>query len=581
MDAVVAGIGDQFALHLGQLRGRVRELGQLRHAAVQIAQAQVGRVGAAFAIGDQLAARVVQNADDAFIFALGRAPDAFRLAGLQIQGVEEGIFALARRAVALDEDLGAVGGETDGRTTARVRLDDHRARIIVAVLIVAIDQDAARAGVRRIDQGAGLVASVEPAAVDDGRIVAAPLHAGIALFQVHQGARAVVEGRRQHEDAVAHLGGVARIAAVLGLDPDQGGVSVGAPLGRTRAGGHGVERRGHVVAQRQVGDAVNLTSVQISDDHVRREQAGRHDVAVRLLHPRLQDETPVGRHRGVQEDAGLAQGPRATVQRHDGQLAGEIVVEQGFVAGVGQQVLIGPHRGGSTAGLGHGRTRGRACHVGRGAATGGHGLNQQTRGVGQPAVAGPGGGVDGRSRQTARLSRGHVSGPQLQPVRRVQQEGHGRTVRGPADTGEARVGRQTSHDAGRAALDGLEAEARQPGHAAVGRAIVRRIDAVSGQTQHGLRQLGDAGQVGAVLQQQGLAIRAQAGGRVGLGIEDLRNRLRRLLIGRRGRRLGGGGHGQGGHGGQQDQGRQGLLQQLTTHDDLPRRGARKRRAPMV
>ncbi|MND99054.1 hypothetical protein D3C80_914300 [compost metagenome] len=570
LDPVVAGIGDELALHVGQLRGRVGELSQLRHAAVEVAQAQIGRIGAALAIGDQLAPRVVHNTDDGFILALSRAPDTFRRAGLQVQGVEEGIFALTRRAVALDENLGAVGGEADDRTPARIGFEDHRAGIIVAVLIVAIDQDAARAGVRRIDQGAGLVAGVEPAAVDDGGVVAAPLHAGIAFLQVHQGARTVVERRGQHEDAVAHLGGVARIAAVLGFDPDQGGVGVGAPLGRARAGGHGVERRRHVVAQRQVGHAVRLTPVQVGDDDIRREQAGGHDVGIGFLDPRLQDVTAIRRHRGVQEDARLADSACAAVQRHHGQLTGEIVLVQSLVARVGQQVLIGAHRGRTAASFFHGRPHRRTGHVGGGATTGGHGLHQQTRGVGQPAVTRSGDGVDARSRQTARLGRSHVGGPQLQTGRGVQQEGHRLAIRRPADAGQAGVCRQTGDGTGGSALDGLEAEACQPGHTAVGRAVVLRIEAVPGQTQHGLGQFGDARQAGTVLQQKGPTVRTQACERVGLGVQNLRDRLRRLLIGGRcADSLSRGGLRQGRHGGQNDKRRQGGSQDRVAHGFFP------------
>ncbi|MNQ91934.1 hypothetical protein D3C85_1073350 [compost metagenome] len=316
---------------------------------------------------------------------------------------------------------------------------------------------------------------------------------------------------------------------------------------------------------------MNLTPVQIGDDHVRREQAGGHHIGIGLLDPRLQDEPAVRRHRGVQEDARLAQGPRPAVQRHHGQLTGEIVIKQGLVARIGQQVLIGAHRRRTAAGLGHGRTRGRTRHVGRGAATGGNRLNQQTRSVRQPAIARTRRSVDARPGQAARLSRSHIGGPQLQPVRRVQQEGHGLAVRAPADIGQSRIGGQTRDHARRAALDGLEAEAGQPGHAAVGRAVVLRVDAVSGQTQHGLGQFGDARQAGAVLQQQGLAVGAEAGRRVGLGIEDLRDRLRRLLIGRHpGDGLGRGGLGQCGHGGQNDKRGQGGSQDRVAHGSFPK-----------
>ncbi len=403
---------------------------------------------------------------------------------------------------------------------------------------------------------------VEPAAVDDGGVVPAPGRPGVAFLQVGQGLHPVVEGRAQHEDAVAHLGGVARVAAVLSLGPDQGGVGVGPPLDRARPRRHGVERRRHVVAQRQVGHAVHLAPVHVGDDDVRGEQAGRHDVGIGLLHPRLQDVAPVRRGRDAQDDARLAHRARAAVQRHHGRLAGEVVVEQGLVAHVGQQILISPHRGGAAARLGDDRAFRRMIDVGRQAAPGRNRQDQQARGVRQPGEARTRRRIDHRPVQLARLGLGDIGGPKLQPVGRIDQEGHSLAVRRPADIRQARIGGQARHRARRPAVDRLEAEPRQPGDAAVGRAVVLGIDAIARQPQHRLGQFGDGRQVGAVGQQQGLAVGADADARIGLGVQNLSDRRRRLVIGRRGvlgdrcdrqcQGWNGGGEHQGGQGGPQE-----------------------------
>ncbi len=160
----------------------------------------------------------------------------------------------------------------------------------------------------------------------------------------------------------------------------------------------------------------------------------------------------------------------------------------------------------------------------------------QAGAVRQPGKARARSGVDPRIRQPPRLARGGVGDPQLQPVRLPHQEGDMIPRRRPGRRRQPRAPRQG--DATRlTAGDGLEAEAGQPADAAVGRAVVARIDAVAGQLQHRLGQLRYRRQVRPIEQRQPFAVGTEAGRRRGIGVENGVDRRRRVLIGRR--RLGG------------------------------------------
>ena len=546
------------------MRSRIRKGGQGRRLGVQIANEEVGRIIAGLAPRHQPPAILVEDADHALIDPVRRGPDALGRARGQVHGRQEGILPCPRRPGPGHQHPRAVGGEPHDREAAGVDLGHREARVVVAVLIVPLQQGAALTGVGWIDQIAGLAPVVELPADHQRRIGVAPDHAAVAVLQIDQRRRRGVERRGEGEDPVTHLGGRARIAAVLGLDPDQGRGRIGPPLGRTRPRRDGVERGRNVVAQRQVGDPVHDHALQVRHHDVGREQGRRDHIAVGVLHRGLQDVAPVRRNARAQIDRRHPEGPCPAFQRHQRQLRGEIVFEQGLVARVGQQVLIRPRRRGAAEALLDDGPRGRSTDVGRGASALRRHPHHQTRTVRQPVKGPATRGVDPGVGQFARAAAGHIHGPQLQPGRRIHQQSQRAAVGRPARRDEARIGRQADRPGG-AARYGLEAEAGQPAHPAVGLTVVARIDPVSGQPQHRLGQFGDRWQVGAVVQGQGRPVRRQAGRRCRFGVENVRDRGRRLLIGpaflRQGRPR---------QHSQQDKGGHGPAEQTMTHDQFPK-----------
>ena len=243
----------------------------------------------------------------------------------------------------------------------------------------------------------------------------------------------------------------------------------------------------------------------------------------------MQDVLAVRRHGCIQIDLRRPDRPCTAVQRNQRQLRREIMVEQGLVAGVKQQVLIGPHRGDPPGRLLDIGPRGRRRHVRRRTASRRHRLDQQARTVGQPLITRPARHIDHRIGQLARPRRGHVHHPQLQPRRPVQHEGQRLGVRREPRCREPRAVGQ-GHDARLPAVHRLQAQPRQPRHPAFGRAVVPRIDPRPRQPQHRLGQGLDAGQVGPIHQHQRPPIRAQHRRRRRLGVQDVRDRRRRLLI---------------------------------------------------
>ena len=430
-------IGDQLAGDIGQLRRGVRKGRQGRAAAVrQVAQLDIGRLGEGLAAGHQAGALVVQNADKGLILTRGRAPQLGLLAGPKVHGREEGIGAFPRRPLPRHQDGRAIVRELDHGTATTIVLHHRETGIIVAILIVAIDQLAPLARVGRINDKPHLVAGVEPAGVDEGDILAAPLDASITLRQVDQGGRRTAEGCAQHQHPVSCGDLIGGITPVQRLHPDQGSVGIGPPLDRARAGRHGIERRWHIVPQRQVSDPMNRLTVQVRDHHISGEQARGHDIAVGSLGHGLQDEAPVRRQGGIQDHAGLADPLCRAVQRHQHQLAGEIVVEQGLIARAGQQVLVGADRRRASHAFLDDRAGRRTGHVGGGAAALQDGPDQKPGAVRQPVDTRAGGRIDHRGGQASRLAAFDIHDPQGQALGLIHQEGDAVPVRRPAGRGE-------------------------------------------------------------------------------------------------------------------------------------------------
>ena len=76
-----------------------------------------------------------------------------------------------------------------------------------------------------------------------------------------------------------------------------------------------------------------------------------YGVGVGSLQAGEQQVLAVRRETGPGVDGRVRVRLRSAVQVHTGQLAGEVVVEQGFIVGIGQQILEGTGRRGGSGGF--------------------------------------------------------------------------------------------------------------------------------------------------------------------------------------------------------------------------------------
>ena len=188
---------------------------------------------------------------------------------------------------------------------------------------------------------------------DQGQVAAAPGGAAVAVGQVDQLDRLAAEGRGVGEDAVAHFGLHRRVAAVLGLGPDQGGGRVGAPVDPAHALGDRVAANRQALDQRQAGDFVHQAAVGAATHFdPAREAAVGHLVGERALDALAEQEAAVRRGRQADVEVRFAKRGDAAVQRDDGRLAAQVVFEHPGVVLVGQQVLVGAQLGDLAAGAG-------------------------------------------------------------------------------------------------------------------------------------------------------------------------------------------------------------------------------------
>ena len=87
--------------------------------------------------------------------------------------------------------------------------------------------------------------------------------------------RFAVKGRGEGVEAIPGFDLAARISAVLGFDPDDGGRGIRAPGEGTRSLGYRIEGDGHLLGQGQVGQLADHFAVPVPDPHsVRKTMIG-------------------------------------------------------------------------------------------------------------------------------------------------------------------------------------------------------------------------------------------------------------------------------------------------------------------
>ena len=469
---VGACVFDLLLGHLGELRGRIGEVGQRGQlSALQGPQEIVRGLGPALTAGDDAGGGIVGHVQNPLVVALSCRPQPLRGAVSEAHRRQEGEGALGRVALTGHQHRLAVGGEADHGPAVGQGAHQHIAGIVIATLVVSADQHPRRAGGRGVHRQSGLVPAVEPGRPHQREIGPPPVDAAKTFLQVDQHRRLSRERRGLHQHPVVDLDLLAGIAVILGLGPDQGCVGVVTPADAARSGDDRVERRGQVVGQRPVDHGLDRLAAPVEDQDLGREPTCRHDVAVGTLQPRHQDVAAVGRDGRTAVDAWLAHQPlhlSADADLH--QLAGEIVVEQGLVVRRLQQVLGGAHGGRAAAALLHQRTAGR--HRGRRgrAASGRNGSHQQAGAVRQPAVGGSERAVHDRRQNAIGPARIDLDQPQLQPVAGLDDHGQPPSIRRPGRGEEAQAVRQPGFHP-LAALDRRELQRAQVAGPRLDRAV--------------------------------------------------------------------------------------------------------------
>jgi hypothetical protein len=195
---------------------------------------------------------------------------------------------------------------------------------------------------------------------------------------------------RERLDVVCHWGLAVGLAVVGGDDPDQDGRRVGAPLVVTRTGLDGVAGDGQVVDERALVEQLASPCLQGDDLRTQGEALGGNGVAERAVQGADEGEAAIGRGaEGVDEAlGGLVSAERVgcAVERHEGQLGGGVVLEDGLVVGGREHVLVGGRGGRLAEVFADVRAGGDIRDLGRRSAVGGDRLAEQRGGIGHPGA---------------------------------------------------------------------------------------------------------------------------------------------------------------------------------------------------
>ncbi len=211
------------------------------------------------------------------------------------------------------------------------------------------------------------------------------------------------------------------------------------------------------------------------------------------------------------------------------QLSRQVVLEQGLVVGVLQQVLVGPCRRGATQVL---LDDGSLRHAGlgrRGAATRRDDHTDHGAAVRHPLERSASGGREfAAERDLSRPGAGHVGDPKLEAGTVVHREGDVRAVRRPRGPGESSVAGNAADHLGFPAVPLLHGHLRDVADPA--RPVGRRLDPQARQPQLGLGQLGDRDQARILREERPLVVRREVHRRCRRRVDDRAERLGRPAV---------------------------------------------------
>jgi hypothetical protein len=529
-DAVGALVADEFLFHAGELGIGVGERGDGRErAGLEGADKIVFGFGEGLALREGAGEGGVGEGDELLIGGRGRAPEAARLFGDEVVFVEERAVAVGRGAEAVEKNLGAVGAALEDEAAGGVAGGDGAAGVGVTVLRGALgEQFAFAAGRAGGDAPGAQEAGALPALGDEREGVVAPGDGGDAEFEALLLDRRAGERGGEGEPGVALAGGTGRGLGFLGgggaaagagaferLDPGERGGMVGAPgdLARAGADAAGAEFAGFI--EREIGDAVFAAAGAVDDVDGPRETRRLDEIGKRTVQRLDEEVLAVGGGGDAGDEAADGERGELAVEREEGEFGGGVVFEQGFVVSVGQEILVGGGRGLFPEIFLHDGAGGHARGRGRRAAAGGHAEEREGVGV-EPGERIVEDGVENRRGEAARLGGGGVGEPEFEAGGADEGEGEVARAGGPGVVGNTDTGRQTGDAPVGAAGDGFEEQAGEGEGAA--RGVDGGVEAEAGEAEFGLGEFGDGGSVGALEDQEGLAVGAHAhgggGGRV-------------------------------------------------------------------
>ena len=287
-----------------------------------------------------------------------------------------------------------VGGELEEGVTGATDFGDGAARVAVPVLGGAGVQAGGLAGGGGVE-GDHCGAAVGKAGFgDDGEVIVAPLDAaGVAVAAAgdahggfEDGCALAFKRGGEGEDAIGGVlaGGLAGDTAVDGLDPDEGGGDIGAPLVVAGTGFDGVAGDGEVIDGGAVVEVFHCTGFKGDDVGFAREALVGEGVAEGAVDGGDEGVPAVGgRGQGVDETFDGERLDRAG-EGYDGELRGGVELKDVLVLRVLEHVLVGGGGADLTEVFGDCRTDGDFAFLGGGAAAGGNNLAEERSAVRQP-----------------------------------------------------------------------------------------------------------------------------------------------------------------------------------------------------
>ena len=344
----------------------------------------VGRVGDGLAADEEFV--VGEEGDGVGEVGVGGAEEDGLFAADDGHGGDEGLLAFGRGAGRYEVDGVAVRGEFEDLVAGGVGGEHGAAGGVVAVLGGAfVERDGGCAWVGGVEGEQG-DAAVGPAGFgEEGEVVGGPVDAAEAHGDFGEEGGLGGEGCGEGEEAVVDVDLGVGVAVVAGFDPGDGGGSVGAPVVIARAGGDGVEGDGEVVDDGAVeehgGDGAGF---EVDDEGAEGIHVLGEGVAEGAMDFGDEGEAAVRGGLGLDDEAFGGERADGAGERDAGELRGGVVLEDGFVGGRLQHVLVGAGGGDAAEVLFDVGAGGDFGGFGRGAAVGGDGEAEELGAVGHP-----------------------------------------------------------------------------------------------------------------------------------------------------------------------------------------------------